>query len=81
MTELSDDAIAIYQSEGYLIIKEPVLNDKQFKALCSYADDLFKRVPKTDSGEEPQLVDCPHWTDLEVFDWLFCDEILDLIEG
>ncbi|MCJ8330072.1 MAG: phytanoyl-CoA dioxygenase family protein [Lentisphaeria bacterium] len=80
MAKIEQTHLDSYKEDGYLLIKEPVLNATLFEKLRNYSDELFDRVPKKGNGKAPQLIDCPHWVDPVVFDWLFSDDILDLIE-
>ena len=68
-----------FKEEGYLIIPLQIFSDEEFARLSAYSRDLFaKHTPE--GGRTPALVDCPHWTDPTLFEWIASPAMLDLVE-
>ncbi|MDP6356865.1 MAG: phytanoyl-CoA dioxygenase family protein [Planctomycetota bacterium] len=80
MPKLSDSQISSYERDGYLVVTEPVFSDQAFAGLISFAEEQFERAEPKANGRAPQLIDCPHWSDPKMFEWLFADEMVDLVE-
>tara|TARA_B100000809_G_scaffold255589_1_gene294348 strand:- start:1201 stop:1998 length:798 start_codon:yes stop_codon:yes gene_type:complete len=78
---LSAHDIEDYNRDGYLIVKGPVVEPATVDAICRFAEDAYATSPLTESGETPQLINCPHWGNPIVFDWLFDAAVLDIIES
>jgi hypothetical protein len=74
---LSPDQVETYNREGYLRFTEPVFRQPKFDALKSHFEEKLLRLPP---DVRPEGMDVPHFTDLKLFDWLFADEVLDLVE-
>jgi hypothetical protein len=74
---LSSEQLASYHANGYLVVPEPVLPDAKFERLQRHFDEQFARLP---AGCRPELMDVPHFTDRALFEWLFDDAVLDLVE-
>lgn len=76
---LTDDDRKSYEKDGYLLVHHPIFSEERFAKLKKLVDESFaaRRGP---DGEEPQLIDCPHWTDERMFEWLLSDEMLGLVE-
>ena len=74
---LSRDQVDSYQREGYLRVVEPVFPPEKFAALRDHFEQKLLRLPP---DVRPEGMDVPHFTDLALFDWLFADEVLDLVE-
>ncbi len=68
-----------YRREGYLMLHRPVFPAGEFAEMKSY---LLRKLDQTTGPGKPasQLIDCPHWNDAKMFDWLCADEMLDLVE-
>jgi hypothetical protein len=66
-----------FQEEGYLLYKHPVLPNSKFDALKAHFEEKLASLPE---GIRPEQMDVPHFTDPKLFEWLFADEILDLVE-
>ena len=75
--KLSVEQIAAYRQEGYLLLNQPVFPDAKFQKLRAHFDEKFARLPPE---VRPESMDVPHFTDTALFEWLFADEVLDLIE-
>jgi len=74
---LSDPQIEFYRREGYLLYDQPVLPRDRFAGLAAHFEKKLAALP---SGERPENMDVPHFTDPALFQWLFADEVLDLVE-
>ena len=76
-SSLSSDEIDFFNREGYLVPNHPLFAPDKFDALRRHFEDKLARLPE---GFNPEAMDVPHFTDPKLFDWLFADEVLDLIE-
>jgi len=74
---LSPDEINDFRKKGYLIYDRPVLPQAKFDALKKHFEKLLADLP---ADIRPESMDVPHFLDPELFQWLFADEVLDLIE-
>lgn len=74
---LSAEQVEFYHSEGYLIRTDPLFPKPKFDALKTHFEEKLARLP---SDVRPESMDVPHFTDPRLFDWLFADEVLDLVE-
>ncbi|MFZ4695302.1 MAG: phytanoyl-CoA dioxygenase family protein [Verrucomicrobiia bacterium] len=68
--------VEFYRREGYLIYDQPVLPSAEFDKLAKHFDAKLASLPV---GERPENMDVPHFADPALFEWLFADEILDLV--
>ena len=71
------DEIEYFQREGYLIPRRPLFPQEKFDALRRHFEEKVARLP---ADVSPESMDVPHFTDPQLFRWLFADEVLDLIE-
>lgn len=78
-SRLSRDQVEHYRREGYLIYEEPVFAAEKFGALKAEFEKKLIRWTEV-SDLTPEHMDVPHFTDPGLFQWLFADELLDLIE-
>ncbi|MBL4702867.1 MAG: phytanoyl-CoA dioxygenase family protein, partial [Phycisphaeraceae bacterium] len=69
--------VADFQHEGYLLPRTPVLPHEKFVGLKNYLEELLAALP---SHIRPETMDVPHFSHPELFQWLFADEVLDLVE-
>lgn len=74
---LTDAQVATYKREGYLIVAEPVLPQASFEKLKQHFEDKLAVLP---ADVRPEAMDVPHFTDIALFEWLFSDAVLDLVE-
>lgn len=74
---LSPEQVAFYKHEGYLLYNEPVLAPEKFEALKDHFEEKLANLPE---GFRPEAMDVPHFADPKLFEWLFDDEVLDLVE-
>ncbi len=75
---LDQDRVAEYCRNGFLIYDEPVLREEQFQGLHRHFEELLEQ--HTASGQRPEAMDTPHFGDHRLFEWIFSDEVLDLVE-
>jgi hypothetical protein len=77
MTRLSPEQVSFYQKEGYLIYREPVFSAEKFARLKACFEDILADLPE---GFSPENMDVPHFTFTQLYEWLFADEVLALVE-
>ncbi|MEO6435695.1 MAG: phytanoyl-CoA dioxygenase family protein [Tepidisphaeraceae bacterium] len=76
-SRLSPEQVAFFRQEGYLRCTEAVLPESKFTRLRDHFEQKLLRLPE---GFRPEGMDVPHFTDTKLFEWLFADEVLDLVE-
>lgn len=76
-SRLSDDQVETYRREGFLIYPDAIFPQDKFDALKNHFEQKLARLPE---GFRPEAMDVPHLTDTKLFEWLFADEVLDLVE-
>jgi ectoine hydroxylase-related dioxygenase (phytanoyl-CoA dioxygenase family) len=69
-----------YKRDGYLVIKGPVFPKPMFDKLVAYAEEKYAEHAAAAGGKAPSLIDCPHWSDPRVFEWLLAPEMLSIVE-
>jgi Phytanoyl-CoA dioxygenase (PhyH) len=74
---LSNEQVAFYRTEGYLKVVDPILPQRKFDALKSHFEQKLMRLA---DDVRPEAMDVPHFSDPKLFEWLFADEVLDLVE-
>jgi ectoine hydroxylase-related dioxygenase (phytanoyl-CoA dioxygenase family) len=74
---LSAQQVQQYQQDGYLIVRENVFPAAKFAKLKAHFEDKLDRLP---SDVRPEAMDVPHFTDPALFEWLFAEEVLDLVQ-
>src|SRR5687768_10716681 len=74
---LSEDEIAFFRREGYLLPRRELFPRPKFEALRAHFEEKIARLAE---GVSPESMDTPHFTDPKLFEWLFADEVLDMIE-
>ena len=75
---LNQDHVAAYCRDGYLLYHQPVLREPQFLRLRDKFEELLALSEA--EGTRPEAMDVPHFRDHSLFEWVFSDEILDLVE-
>src|SRR5215207_8936281 len=76
-SSLPEDEIEFFSREGYLVPRRPLFDAEKFDALRRHFEDKVARLP---ADVNPESMDVPHFTDPKLFEWLFADEVLDLVE-
>ncbi len=74
---LSDEQVQAYDRDGYLIVTDPILPEDKFNKLKDYFEGLLDNLA---TDQRPEAMDVPHFAHPELFEWLFADEVLDLVE-
>jgi hypothetical protein len=74
---LTGEEIAHYNREGYLIMKDNLFAPGKFARLKDYFEAKLTRLP---GDVRPEGMDVPHFTDTALFEWLFADEVLNVVE-
>jgi hypothetical protein len=74
---LSEQQLDFYRNEGYLLYDKPVFPENKFAGLKRHFENKLEELP---AGKRPEHMDTPHFTDTVLFEWLFADEVLDLVE-
>ncbi|MCX6971442.1 MAG: phytanoyl-CoA dioxygenase family protein [Verrucomicrobia bacterium] len=74
---LPPEQVQKYNIEGFLIYQNEVLRPEKFAGLKTHFEELLANLPE---GQRPESMDVPHFTDPALFEWLFADEALDLVE-
>jgi ectoine hydroxylase-related dioxygenase (phytanoyl-CoA dioxygenase family) len=75
----NSDEVDFYHRNGYVMLHRPIFSTEKFARMKSY---LLGKLSQTSSNGAPpaQLIDCPHWQDGKMFEWLLADEMLDIVE-
>jgi len=67
-----------YERHGYCIRRDPILSKRKFSGLS----DCFEQIlDERDAGIRPEHLDVPHFRYPRLFEWLFDDDVLDLVES
>jgi ectoine hydroxylase-related dioxygenase (phytanoyl-CoA dioxygenase family) len=69
-----------YKTQGYLVVKGPVFPPEVFVRLVAFSEEKFAEHAARSGGKAPSLIDCPHWSDPRVFEWLLSEEMLSMVE-
>lgn len=77
---LSPAQVKHYRDEGYLLYKQPVLKPENFRGLKNHFEKSLAHWTNV-RGKRPEDMDMPHMTDRALFQWLFADELLDVVES
>ncbi len=76
-SSLTAEEVGFFEREGYLVPARPLFPQPKFDALRAHFEDKIARLAE---GVSPESMDTPHFTDPKLFEWLFADEVLDMIE-
>ncbi len=77
LKKLTPAEVGHYKAEGYVLHHRQVFERPKLLALRSLFEE---KIANLKSGERPEQMDVPHFVDTRLFDWLFADEVLDLVE-
>lgn len=75
---LDQDEVASYCRDGYVLYNKPVFKPEQFSGLKAHFEMLLEK--HTSAGHQPEAMDTPHFGDHRLLEWVFSDEVLDLVE-
>src|SRR5438874_4226818 len=79
-SRLSPRQVQFFKDEGYLLYDQQVFPQAKFDALTSHFEQrVVEFVQRT--GQSPEHFDVPHFEDTKLFDWLFDDSVLDIVES
>ena len=78
-SRLNQQEIQQFHELGYTLPTGPVFPMPKFDALKNHFEQRLVEWSAT-SGMSPEHMDTPHFADPKLFDWLFADEVLDLVE-
>ncbi len=79
-SRLSPRQVQFFRDEGYLLYDQPVFAQQKFDALKNHFEErVVHFVERT--GQSPEHFDVPHFEDTKLFDWLFDDSVLDIVES
>lgn len=67
-----------YHRAGYLILHEQIFSPEKFARVREYCAGKFAEANR--DGQQPAIIDCPHWADPRIFEFICADEMLDLVE-
>ena len=74
---LSADQVESYRDQGYLIVRDPILPADKFDGLKKAFEDILAALP---AGERPEGMSMLHLLHPHLFEWIFDDSVLDLVE-
>ncbi|HEY1789170.1 MAG TPA: phytanoyl-CoA dioxygenase family protein [Verrucomicrobiae bacterium] len=74
---LSQAEVGHYLREGYVIPPRLIFPEKKYQKLKQHFEKKLAALP---AEVRPEAMDVPHFTDPALFEWLFADEVLDLVE-
>lgn len=77
LASVTAEDVKFFNDQGYLLPKGKVFPEAKFKKLKECFEKLLANLPP---GKRPETMDVPHFMHPELFEWLFADEVLDLIE-
>ena len=74
---LTESQVSSYATDGYLNYQDQVFAKSKFLGLKNYFEEILAGLPE---DVRPESMDVPHFSFPNLFDWLFDDEVLDLVE-
>ncbi|WP_428966534.1 phytanoyl-CoA dioxygenase family protein [Micromonospora fluostatini] len=74
---LSPEQLQAYRTDGY-VVGDRLLRPERFAAL---KDHFERKIAALPPGDRPEDMDVPHFTDPELFRWLFDPDVLDVVES
>jgi len=77
---LTDEQVARFKAEGYLLPSEPVFAPEKFARLAAHFEALLAEWQADPRMRSPEHMDVPHFLHPSLFEWLFDDAVLDLVE-
>lgn len=75
---VTPELVQRYDRDGYLILHHPVFSPEKFARVQAYCAGKFAEANK--GADVPAIIDCPHWADPRIFEWIMAPEMLDLVE-
>ena len=74
---LTTKQLETYHQEGFIVYDKPIFPENKFEGLKNHFESKLAALP---ADERPEAMDTPHFIDPALFEWIFSDEILDLVE-
>lgn len=74
---LTPAEIETYNREGYHIFREQLFPEAKFNGLKNCFENILNNL---EADVRPESMDVPHFQNPQLFEWLFADEVLDLVE-
>jgi hypothetical protein len=74
---LSPAQVESFLQEGYLVFNDQVFPADKLAGLKACFEKILADRP---ADKRPEAMDVPHFSYPELFEWLFADEVLDLVE-
>jgi Phytanoyl-CoA dioxygenase (PhyH) len=75
---LNDTQVQEYRHEGFIILEDPIFAPEKFQRLKDHFETQLSELAE---GVRPETMDVPHFTDPALFEWIFADEVLDIVES
>jgi hypothetical protein len=79
-SRLSEAEVAAFESEGYLLFQRPVLRRPKFEGLQAHFEAMLAAWLTDSRMRSPEHMDVPHFFSPQLFEWIFDDDVLDLVE-
>jgi chlorinating enzyme len=70
--------VAQFRRDGYLVCHRQLFTSEKFERLSATFERILSSRP---DGKRPEDLDVPHYAYPELFEWLFADEVLDMVEA
>jgi hypothetical protein len=77
---LSSEQVHAFRRDGYLLHQKPVLEPSRFERLRAHFEELLEAWLADPRMRSPEHMDVPHFMHPSLFEWLFDDDVLDLVE-
>lgn len=79
-SRLSPEEVSRFETEGYLLLNRPVFGAEKFQRLRSHFEAMLTDWQADPRMLSPEHMDVPHFFSPALFEWLFDDDVLDLVE-
>src|SRR5437660_10719403 len=76
MTALSDAQLEAYRRDGFLLVHEQLFRSDELGQLTANFEEQLAQL----GGKLSDELDTPHFREPRLFDFLFDDKVLDLVE-
>lgn len=77
---LTPEQVNHYYEQGYLLVNEPVFSPEKFAGLAAHFETMLAQWVDDPRMRSPEHMDVPHFLDPTLFQWLFDDDVLALVE-
>lgn len=77
---LTPAQVTSFRDQGYVLFNQPVFSQPKFDALKAHFEVKGKEFVER-TGKSPEHFDVPHFEDPQLFEWLFDDSVLDVVES